>query len=255
MNVKRTFLITLVPVLVTGCATTPDGPTTAPYHPVFEFTPLDTLPPGSAGISVALVRPEYPEQERWAQVAPGFAENMPLDFQELLISRGYTTRGPYRSQAEMVYQDKEQSDLLLTPKLEVRPQVTDVEYDSSTRLRLFQPGSSTVNVYRIESATVRVGGRVTFEISEPFTQERLWAPSVELEPSIVTFAGELEHDRELPDDAVFREPAFRNAVAEALEEMYTIILEDAWRRLDPAELQVYKAQAMEIAERAGYVRR
>lgn len=239
-----------IAVVMSGCATAQKDLSPV-YRPTYEYTPPATAPTATNGASltVALVAPEWPGiDEWWEPIAQEFARNMSLDFEEMLTARGFTVRGPFRTHDDMVYEDKAQSSLMITPRLDVTTTVGDLSVESGTRLNLLGPNQ---DFYTITSGSVTLGGRVTLVVSEPFTGEKLWTPSIELEKRTSSFAGELEYDSR--PSSPFGEPQFQSAVNRSLEDMYAVIMKECWERLVPGELSVYEAQAAAIREKAGYV--
>lgn len=245
MKRRAISLVTLA--LFSACATS-QKTVSSVYQPTYEFTPATVAAVGEADLTVALVEPEWPGvEEWWATIAGEFARNMSLDFEEMLTARGIIVRGPFRTHDQMVYDDKRSSELMLTPRLDVTVTPSEVEIESGTRINLLGPSKE---FYKIARGTVTLGGRVTLVVSEPFTEEKLWAPSIELDKRSASFVGEREYST--PPTNFFEEPQFVSAINRMLEEMYPIIMKECWDRLVPAELAVMKEQAMEIREKAGY---
>lgn len=248
MNRSLSLLVVAVSALAAACATNPPR-TSSVYKPSFEFVPPTEAAPAETGITIALLAPKYakPVDVAWEAIAEEFARNLGLDLEEMLTARGFTVLGPFRTYDEMVYADKKNSQLLLTTRLDVTGEVSDVKIAKDFKFKLLGPSG---DVYKVETATVTFGGRVTLKVAEPFTQETLWAPSIELDKRSRSFEGELEYD--VRPTTVGHEPQFNSAVNRTLEEIYAIMMKECWDRLVPEELSVLKNQSMEIREKAGY---
>lgn len=242
---RSAISVALLSTLALGCAS--GQPQIASvYQPSFDYTPPTESEPASAGITIALLNPQYaqPVPAEWETASDEFSRNLGLDLEEMLTARGFTVLGPFRNYDQMIYSEKAGTDLLLTPSLDVTPRLSDVEIGSSFSL------AALGTVYKVEKGTVTVGGRVTLVVAEPFTQEKLWAPSIELEKISKTFRGEREY-AESPQTLI-GEPAAISAVNKLLEDVYITLLKKCWERLDPVEFAVLKQQSHQIREKAGY---
>ncbi|MCG8467638.1 MAG: hypothetical protein MJB57_05420, partial [Gemmatimonadetes bacterium] len=129
-QVARALIATALAPSVGAVACATKSVTTTPvYRPAFDYAPSIDREPASAGVVFALVRPQYaageltgtytasgtprPEVEPFAS----FADNLAFDFQELLVARGFTVTGPYRSYAEMTYPERQTADFALVATL------------------------------------------------------------------------------------------------------------------------------------------
>ena len=237
-------------VLLAGCATATPTVTTPLYQPTFDYSPPTFAVPGDSELTVALLSPSYPDDAMWAEFAPGLADDLARDLEESLTARGFRVMGPFGTYDEMVYQEKENSHLLLTPAMELDATVHDVVPKEHHIIELLGPSRGN---FTVESGSVTVGGRVTISILESFTQEKLFSRSIELPSSTSAFTGELEYTAP-PPPVSHNEPVLRNAVSRALEGLYVQILGEVWDQLDPRQMEVLQGQAMEIREKAGYTR-
>ena len=249
---ERTTIGWLACIIVAfaGCATANTAAPTPVYRPSFDFEPpLDGEPglaPEEVDVSIAIVEPEFvnPVDPELQTTAYEFSRALQGDLEEMLTSRGFTVLGPFRTYDEMVYQDKSQSELLLTPRIDVTGEVVDWQVSQETVFGVIDGG------YKIDYATISLGGRVTLEFAEPFTREKLWVPSVEIARSQETFEGELRYQTP-PEDAV-QENNYKSALHRLLEGVYAVIMKECWDRIVPRELQTYSAQSADIREKAGY---
>lgn len=228
-------------VLLAACASLEPPPT---YRAVFEHTPTQRASPGEAEVTVALVAPSFAEQEDWTRTPPysDFSKSLASDFDELLSARGYLVKGPFISHEAMLYPDKQGSDLVLVPALEI-----DVETTQPTRRRM-ELISSKVQLQGVAT----LSGRVTFHLLESITGTRMWAKDIDVPERQVEWLGErwFEGDNAWTIVEVYTDHGFTNAIAPELESLYGEILETAWDYLHPEELQLVKAQAKPVRDKA-----
>jgi len=243
--------LVLAVLAATACASSGGQQALSPvYQPSFDYEPPERAEVAEAEITIALLQPQWPDDipVAWRDVATEFERAMSKDFEELLTARGFTVKGPYDTHDRMVYSEKEGSHLLLIPELRVTgrfQQPLDVEH--STEIVLL---GDNKEIYKIRQGSVTLGGSVSFVVSEPFTQEKLWVQSIDLPDYQRSFAGELKY--EAAPAHPFGEPQFQTAVNETLEEIYGVIMKESWDRIEPNQLTVLKGEAMEIREKAGY---
>jgi hypothetical protein len=257
-----TVLVLAAAGTLTACATKTARVTV--YQPSFDFTPPSTAPAGDAGVTIALVATQYPGQEApaaptvyahsqqipatvlWGLLAPELPNSMARDFEEALVARGFTLKGPYDSYEEMVYSDKRDTDLVLIPELDITLIVTDFSVKQNFKL-------ISDNTYSIERGVAQLRGRVNLNAYESMTFTKLWLKSLDVPETSIEFDGNVEYPAQPLGIDPIREVSFRTAVAQALEEeMYSRVLQTAWDYLDPQEMQVLKQQAEEIRAKAGF---
>lgn len=233
----------LVAGITVGCASS--GPkTTAVYTPTFDFSPPSATAPGDAGVLIALVNPSYAEDVLWHQVWPDLPHNLASDFEEMLTARGYTIRGPYGSYDLMVYSDKQEADLVLTPLLDIATSLGQFQVEE--RINLLGP-----NKFVVKNGTVRLGGSVTLAAAESLTGTKLWVKSIPIPSRTIQFQGEIQYD-EPPSGVSLAEPQLRSELGKALEDVYRSILKTSWEYLDPAEMREKKKEADEIKQKARF---
>jgi len=170
---------------------------------------------------------------------------MSLDFQQMLSSRGFTTRGPFGSYEELTYPDKKGSDLVLEPTLELT-------FDLVSHKPLEHVVLLGTNYYTM-NGEVAIAGRVTLSILESLSKERMWFKSIDIPREVITFTGEDQYQapssRPDPSDpGIIKSPA----TSKALESIYAKIMQTAWTYLDPEEMRLIKKQAEEIKKKKIY---
>ncbi len=238
-------------LLLAGCAYSRGSVAPATYIPAFNYAPPVTAAPGSAGVRFAIVNPRFaPTNIALSGMEPfaGFSKSLSRDFQVLLAARGFTTRGPFPATEEMTYPDRQNSDLVLLPTIEVSLAIPDKQ--THQQVNVIGPGTFTL------SGTVAVGGRVTLALNESLSNERMWVRSIEVRRDPVSWTGSLAYNAQTssPDaiNATFllqSDHAFANAVARELEQIYSQVLQTAWNYLDPSEMTVVKRQSLDVRAR------
>lgn len=271
-------LMTLVSVVcgtaLAGCMSASGSPAPSPLAgPNYDFTPTPPCAPtGSAKLTIAVVSPRWqaPSQASGAPGGPfvGYPTNsgvvyaepkvlldvapaMRADFLELVSCRGYLAKGPFDSFESMVYPDREGSQLLLEPELQL-----DVDFSSLAALEksmlkgLIKQRGGTARLV----GTATVGGRVTFGLKEPVTNTRMWARSIEIPSEAVPFTTEAEYPTVAGvyqlKFAILNDEGLRRALQPRLEAMYRRIFSTADGYLDRKELATVGSQAMEVRKKA-----
>ena len=146
-------------LILTGCA----GRNVQPPRETitFDYVPATEAPPGSADVTFAVVGTKFvasavqqsasPQQPALSlQQALGIQQGVPLsaiptpslfeqlisnmtkDFGEVLTARGYTVSGTYRTLDDMIYPDKEGSDLILTAEVRFSVDTSGLRYNTQT---------------------------------------------------------------------------------------------------------------------------
>lgn len=74
----------------------------------FDFSPPSKADVGATGITIALIKPSFINNNPYAYVDPigEMATSMANDFNELLTAKGFKIRGPFQSRDAMTYSDK-----------------------------------------------------------------------------------------------------------------------------------------------------
>lgn len=137
------FSIVAIACLISiGCA-----PITQPPRETitFDYTPTTEAPPGSADVSFAIVGTQFvvtsnnpqnmsPQQSILLPSDPmpflfrRLVSNMTKDLEEVLAARGFNIKGSFPTLDEMIYPDKEGSDLILTAKVKFRVNRNTIRY-------------------------------------------------------------------------------------------------------------------------------
>jgi hypothetical protein len=249
---KSIVIAFLVSILLIGCVT-PETATKkeeVPYvPPTFAFSPLSTAPAGSAGVTFAIVNAYYSENQPWTTQWPfaDVSKNMSLDFQQIVSARGFVVRGPFTSYDEMTYPDKQSSDLVLQPTLDIRVSMSNLTY-----LEYHPPLLSleTRSTYSLKGEAT-ISGRVTLSIMESLSKERMWFKSIEIPNTVIPWEGEKRYYSR-PAVADLSDLGFRKPLGISMQSIYSKVMQAAWNYLDPTEMKIVKKQAEEIKKKKVY---
>jgi len=212
----------------------------------FDYTPPMVAGAKSTKIAFALISPSYAPNFQYTDVAPfsDFKKRMEADFEELIIARGYSIRGPFVSRDSMVYSDKEQSDLTLAIELDV-----NINQTTPSPWLIVHRSRQPQFAYQ---GTIVLSGKVNLTIAEATTGEKLWAKSISLPQQSVTVASERSYAN--INVVPVSDPGIHNPLTVAMEQYYTTIMRTAWGHLEPIEIDNLKSQAKEIKKKAVYVK-
>ena len=246
-------------VLLTGILTSCFPPSVLTTPPPVEEKKInyDFTPPEQAtekvDIALILLNPNYAsgfEQESQVMFT-NFIDNMTLDFEEMLIAKGYSIRGPYATYDEIVYSDKSETDLMLGVEIDF-----SYEWDqgaSNSKRMVGYGGVTTGYSYQIDG-NLNLGGKINLVIKEALTQEKLWVKSIKLQDKkvlIQTAKYKVKSQTE-GEQAIANDPQYKNVMYETLDDYYQNALKTAWNHLDPRELTPLKKQVEELRKKKGY---
>lgn len=242
-----------------GCAaSTASRPVGPVYVPRFDYSPPSAVAPGSAAVVFAVVMPQHARgaasgyvmgQNALTSATPftRFSSSLGSDFQELLTARGYGVRGPYDTYEGMTYPDRQTSDLVLTPNLEVLVETKNLRQEMS------------VNILGPDSywwtGVVAISGRVALSVNESLSNERMWVRSIEVPAADSPFTSAKYREGAVPPTVPVSDAGLTEALGKALDGIYPRILETAWNYLDPQEMVVVKQQSIEPRSKWVSVRR
>ncbi|HNR21036.1 MAG TPA: hypothetical protein PKN75_14540 [Bacteroidia bacterium] len=214
----------------------------------YDFSPPSQSAAKSSDIAFLVLNPSYVRQFQYSSVDMfyKFSTSMGPDFNELLIAKGYSVRGPFDNYDAIVYSDKKESDLILEIQIDLSVDDKNVEWKYKT-------GGYPIQAYYQCEGTMILSGKVNLTASEPLTKEKLWAKSIPLAQKSIVIAGEYNYDLPRNYTLVFsRDPGVINPLTTQLEDFYKSVMSTAWNQLDPRELTTLKKQVMEIRAKKEY---
>jgi hypothetical protein len=250
----------LTAALTLGCTvpvqTAPSPPLAPPHYDYTPAPPCDA--PGSAKLTVAVVSPQSPAPRagRTVGAQPGIVLDiipaMRDDFFELMTCRGYLTRGPFGSFEAMVYPDREGSQLLLEPELQIAVTVSSAAATSKNLLGQTIP--TAPSMAGIVTGSGSIGGRVALTLKEPITNTRMWTRSIEVPATTFAFTTEKRYSGAMPFAqlryAVLDDEGLRRVLQPNLEAMYLSVLKTAESYLNRQELATVARQAVDVRKKA-----
>jgi hypothetical protein len=240
----RLFALLAFALFLTGCASNAPVKEEIKTIPTFDYQPPGKSPVDSASVAFALVNPQFPDAwKSLLSVYPfdKFSKNMATDFEEILSDRGFRLRGPFRTYDELTFPDKSETDLILTPKIEI-------DLNGIGRTTAGKDLLGTVS-YRWKG-TVNLGGRITINLNESLSNERMWTKSIELPSKSIPYESKKSSESivwgNIPDLEL------NNIIANALQEYYLLTMDKVWIYLDPKEMAMVKQQAQLLKDRKRY---
>ena len=187
-----------------------------------------------------------------------FASTMTKDFMEVLGAQGFGVRGPFKTYDDMIFPDKEGSDLILTAEVNINPDTSGT---------YFKPKPILGGINSIEGL-VTVNCNINLVVSESLTNEKMWSKTIDMEPMTIPVKSEKNYIlKDLPQiymkqGKVFQdlnvvpievlfalENKFHNNLGHALQKQYKEILGKIYTYLDPREMTVVKNQSLEIRKK------
>lgn len=252
-NIYSALTLIVLALLNLGCAASKVA-TTPLLVPDFDFSPPSPVDPGSAGIKIGLIDPNYLGNFAYSNKSPftQFRKSMGNDFEEILTARGYILKGPYEAYDLMTYSDKSECELGL-----------DIEID----LNIFQTSGGWIHTppvhygygvtggnYSKYNGTLNLSGKITISIIETFTRQKLLVKSVPVPQENITVEAEATYpfgSSGVPLD----DPGVHNPIANSLSSFYKTTMKRGWDMLAKEELEHVQKQVPAIRENAGFIKR
>jgi hypothetical protein len=206
-------------LLTMGCLASAPPPPPAvvqPYEPNFSYKLTDKGKP--VEVTLGIIKPQFETQSEAYRtqygdddVVKGMLLGMQSSFKELLVAKGFTTRGPFADVKKMTHPDKEGSDFVVFPEVnfQVTMKATNMRQVAAPNggghggMKTFNiasllqqgddksgapaPGTPTIAGC---DAQVKVIGDVSIVIVEPLTGETYVRQTVEVARANETVAGQ-----------------------------------------------------------------
>ena len=217
-------------------------------EPNFDYNPTEAVA-GNTGITFAAVGSQFeiPFGQTAVPLFERFASNMADDFGEIITARGYTLRGPFRTFDEMTFIDKDNSNLILTAKVDFQSDL------SSTRIARHKAFLLIGTVGWKVSGRISVLGRITLIISESLTNEKMWTKSVNITPITVDLTPTLYNRRDITlSDLLIYDDQLYTRLGRQLDRQYHEIMNRTYGYLDPREMTLIKNQAADLRKKKTY---
>jgi hypothetical protein len=250
-NVHKHLLSFLVvacaSVFLLGSATTKSIPK---MSFLFDHAPKGASAPGSAGISLGLIKPYYADEYKSyssVDLFNRYQEGLSGDVQELLLAKGFTMKEPYDNLADMTYTDKKTTQLILEIRILPKIDTKDLRSVESGLLASALTGDNR-KAYRFQGV-ISLGGRIELTAYEPMTREKLWAKSAELPPQN-NIEVKTEHAYYSATVlGLMEEPSFYNPIGQAMQKSYETVLNKMENYIDVDEFKALLPQIKELKNR------
>lgn len=229
-----------------GC-TAPKQLSTAKQTFTFEFSPKQSNAPGSAGMSLAFVKPYYAFSftSGGTELFKRFRSALGNDIEELIIAKGFNMKGPYTAMDEMIYDDKKGIDVAI--QIEIVPEFTAVQGRWKSH---YVPLGGISYSYSGKASLV---GKINLTGIEPLTNQKIWSKSVSI-PNVenIDIQTSSKYSEPLQGDQIIEDAGVYNALGKALENQYQGIMEKISAHFSPSEFGALKSQIGELKAKKGF---
>ncbi len=240
------FLFVLCMISLAGCFTA--KPVASKETFTFDYIPKGGSQSGSANMLCAFVKPVYAPDftSGSGELFRSFQAALGDDIEELIISKGFTMKGPYVGFDEMIFEDKKRTEVLI--QIEIAPRFTAHEGGWRQSFPNF-----TGNAPYSYSGKVSLVGKINLSGTEPLTNQKIWSKSV-LIPNVedILIQTTNKYDRVLTNFELINDPGVYNVLGKALMRQYTGIMEKIAAHFSVEEFQTLKGQIKELKSKKGY---
>lgn len=252
----------------------PEAPPAAPqaYHPNFKYKPA--APGEKVDVTVGVIEPvysttralEYHKLYEKDKTLNEMLSALNASFAEILVAKGFNTKGPFVSLNDMTFPDKKGSDLLIYPEFDFQVSVETKNRRPAAdapkpqadegggllggllKVNEAKPAAPAAPVPMTCDGSVAVSGNIVFIVQEPLSGERMWVKRLDVSSASQSFpvkdcteaTGE-ERPREVED-----------AWAKAHEIVYQTSMTALDKYVNGEEFQQFKRQAQELREKKSY---
>jgi len=251
-----------------ACAAPPRKPDVPPYNADFSYrTPASGR---KLDVTIGIISPQWTasgtlfrENHKGDDVLKNMLSSMSASFNEILLAKGFNTKGPFLALNDMTFPEKKGSDLLLYPEFDFQ-----IEMKIENARNLAQPearrsGGSGVAVLTslINSgggdplerqscdAVITVNGNIVFVAQEPLSGERMWIKRLDVSKGSERFA---DQHGALCSDVHKLNQEMKNAWAKAHEIVYQNSMKALDNYVNGEEFQLLKRQSLELRARKAY---
>jgi hypothetical protein len=246
---KKISLVLFITILM-GCFSSKQASTTVSQQTfTFDYAPKESFKPGSAGMVLAFLKPNYTTQFTYGgtELFKRFQEALGSDIEELIIAKGFTMKGPFSDFDEMIFDDKKSTDVAI--KIEILPQFTAVEGGWQTHVSILGPSYNTYS-YNGKCSLI---GKINLAGVEPLTNEKIWSKSVNI-PNVenIEVRTSNKYNSMLNAYQIMQDPGVYNAIGKALQAQYSGILDKIAAHFSPEEFNSLKPQIKELKSKKGF---
>ena len=268
----------VVPMLLVGCMPPSKEaeaapPPPAPYKPNFSYKA--NAASQKLDVTLGVINPQFSQGADLYKQASGddvivkeMLSAMGATFAELLVAKGFNTKGPFVSLNDMTFPEKKGADLLLYPEFDFQVQLQfENQRDAAPEPppeseggmgSLLSFGSSDKKEekpatppppVKVCDGVLSVTGNMLFVAQEPLSGERMWVKRLDVSKAKQVFEGQKgsvctgSHDWPLE---------VTDAWAKAHEGIYQASMKALDAYINGEEFQMLKAQAQELRDKKTY---
>jgi hypothetical protein len=251
-NLYTLLALLVFTVLFWASASTKKVSTIIPkIPPKFDFSPKTRASIASAGLTVAMIHPNFIGKNAEYLISPfnDMSKSMGNDFEELLSAKGFTMRGPFRSRDEMVYSDKMSSDIAVEIGIDL--DLIDQQSIAKTHSSYGSIMQSNIDYSYTVRGNITLSGNLVITVSSPKRSEKIWKKNISLDPSLFDYDGNVVWNSRNPSiaDQLKEDGRFYNTMARELEKFYTQAMELAWQQIDVTEMKSVAVEAKKADNR------
>lgn len=222
-----------------------------PYQPSYSFSSSSSKPGQKVDVSIGLIAPQFTgDGVDWWRDAKSNDEPKSMiralrsSFGELLISKGFTTSGPFNSLSDMTFPEKKGANLVMFPQIDISETYRPENVRKERRHNVLT-GTQEVSVCNI---VMQFSGSVQLVVLEPITEQKMWVKRIEVSTEKKNFPG--EGNQICSGQATTRE--IKNQYLKSLENIYMQVMKNLDRYVNAEEFNMLKAQAVELREKKSY---
>lgn len=235
MNIFKVSAL-IVLLALSGCLPPPEKS----VSPNFVFDPPSASPATKNSMSIAILLPgtagSFFEDKSYETLSKKFVNAAQIDLEKVLLSKGFTISGSFRSYDEMTFSQKERSTLIMRPT---------VSYNIDLRSGGF--GKETI---------ATVSGSVAIEFLEPLSKEKVWIKHFDLPETTQQVRTDLVRG---PDGSLAHAAnggllygLTLNSATNLLNSFYATSFRRIWDQLDEREIVSLRSDANKLKSRSNY---
>ncbi|WP_457600436.1 hypothetical protein [Hydrogenivirga sp.] len=164
------------------------------------------------------------------ELPDNFKRNLARSMEAILLNKGYSVTGPYKSYDEMTYGEKKEVDFVLLPQIELYSEIVAQKCD--TKRPFTGPAGISISKGEVKcEGAVRFAGQLSFVLLEPLTKEKVYIKGVDFKTREIPFSVVVEYAQHSAAGSAYQMAmqnmyaAIESAKNKALEEAYNQFLE------------------------------
>lgn len=245
------------------------------YEPNFSYKAANTGQ--KLDVTVGVISPQFTDNVKLYhqnfetnEIVKRTVSSLGATFNEVLVAKGFNTKGPFVSLNDMTFPEKKGSDLLLYPEFDFQVNVTAENKHAAEPEKPAEPpkeeGSSFLGglIKKDEKkapaapkappkmvcdVSLSVSGNILFVAQEPLSGERMWIKRLDVSASPQTFPTQ---EGPMCDGSRDWSTEIKNAWAKAHEIVYQSSMKAFDNYVNGEEFQQLKAQSQELRQKKAY---